>query len=1299
MMHLSLCQRMRVGFVASAIAVAVYVLSLVFGISEGQLFFSNPAPAHAQTVTLLEDVVAIAGGTEHTCALTSYGGVKCWGYNAQGALGNGTNSTIWTPVNVVGLGSGATAVGLGHGHSCAINETGGVVCWGLNGAGQLGNGATGSSNLPVAVIGLASGVKAVAGGTSHTCAVTTAGAVFCWGRNNFGQLGDGTQVDKASPVSVVGLSSGVQAIAAGNDHTCVITATGGIQCWGSGFGGKLGVPPVLASTVPVNVTGITNGATAIAAGVDHSCAIVSGAALCWGENNQGQIGDNSMTNRSAPVQVSGLASGVARIAAGGDSTCAVTTSGAAKCWGRNNQGQVGDGTEVERRLVPTDVIGLSNGVATIGVGDNHACAVTLLGGALCWGDGASGRLGNDSNEDTNTPVLVHAGEPTIWGLSVSKPGSGTGTVVSTPAGINCGATCAAEYLHKTAVQLVATPTGDSTFAGWSGACAGTSTTCNVTMSQARAVTAIFTAGAVTLDLIIAGTGTGSVNYVDGGSAVICTSSCSPTFDHDTEVPLIAAPDFGSTFGGWSGDCSGMANLCFVTMSQARSATATFVIAIHALNLSFAGNSGGSVAFSEGSPESCSANCGHSYTHGTSVTLIATPNANTIFGGWSGACSGTNPQCTVNMTAVRNVVATFVLETHTLDLTFGGTGSGAVTFSAGSPPNCANDCSHGYDYGTSVTLTAAPATGSTFTGWSGACVGADAECTVSMTQARAAVATFTLNTHTLDLAFAGSGMGSVGFSAGAQSSCASDCSQTYDYGASVTLTAVPGANSAFSAWSGDCTGTASVCTIDITASRVVTASFVFVNTPVNANDIALSANIAYRVSSPELVGNFSLSGASVQPEDTYSWSLVDAASYPANLYFTLDAATGALHLIDVQIPSGTHSIQVQVDDGNGSQASRVFEIHVPDAASLSFPDEMSTIVRQGSQIAIPIAFADGGRSADLLGFTVQYDTGSLTYLPQSGDGVASASTGKVRVERNDPLAGVVATPRFTPLVDDALVKRTPLTILTPQSPNPDAIGFESGGAPLPIAPFDGSVIVVRDNVRGDCNDSGAIGFDDLFFTARELFDDNALNAPLFHPAGGKRHWLNLPGGAVAGSPLGCDSNANGRVDIGDVVCAANLLGERVCTQGNVAPADGEGVILRHSEIGMLRAGDRLMLVLALEAGGNSVGGIASSIQLDAALAVDAATPFLFLLAEEFDLRYSVYDAASHTIHFAVASSAGEALAEGIFAAIPLTAAQPVTTPQLSFVDLAAAQVEGTVVDALSQPGDLSLLVGFLPSIAQ
>ncbi len=386
-----------------------------------------PAPARAQDVgsTLLgETVTQVAAGGNHSCALTTAGAVHCWGSNGNGQLGDGSTTHRTTPVAVSGLGSGVAAIAAGDSHTCALTTAGAVHCWGNNSYGQLGDGSTTPRTTPVAVSGLDSGVAAIAVGGTHSCALTTAGAVRCWGKNLDGQLGDDSTTRRTTPVDVKGVGgsgtlSDVAAITAGASHSCARTTTGAVQCWGDNYYGQLGDGSTTQRTTPVAVSGLGSGVAAIAAGRHHSCALTTaGAVQCWGNNNSGQLGDGSTMGRSTPVAVSGLDSGVAAITAGSQHSCARTTAGAVRCWGSNFNGQLGNGTTTDS-TTPVAVSGLDSGVAAIAAGHNvHTCALTTAGAVRCWGWNVYGQLGDGSTMGRSTPVAV------------SSLGSGVATIVA-----------------------------------------------------------------------------------------------------------------------------------------------------------------------------------------------------------------------------------------------------------------------------------------------------------------------------------------------------------------------------------------------------------------------------------------------------------------------------------------------------------------------------------------------------------------------------------------------------------------------------------------------------------------------------------------------------------------------------------------------------------------------------------------------------------------------------------------------------------------------------------------------------
>jgi alpha-tubulin suppressor-like RCC1 family protein len=363
---------------------------------------STPVDANGLT----SGVMAIAAGRRHTCALTSGGGVKCWGSNWYGQLGDGTTTNRNTPVDVAGLTSGVISIAAGSWHTCALTSGGGVKCWGANGDGQLGGGTDPLHNMPVDVNGLAGGVTSITAGYSHTCALTSGGGVKCWGWNDDGQLGDGTFTSRKMPADVNGLTSGVIAIAAGGSHSCALTSSGGVKCWGKNASGQLGDGTTIQRSTPMDVVGLTSGVIAVAAGGSHTCALTIGGEIeCWGWNDFGQLGDGTTIQRSTPVDVSGLTIEITAIAAGGSHTCALTMGGKVACWGANEDGQLGDGTTIQRSI-PVDVNGPTSGVTIITAGDYHTCVLTSSGGVKCWGWNEDGQLGDGTTTSRSVPVDV-----------------------------------------------------------------------------------------------------------------------------------------------------------------------------------------------------------------------------------------------------------------------------------------------------------------------------------------------------------------------------------------------------------------------------------------------------------------------------------------------------------------------------------------------------------------------------------------------------------------------------------------------------------------------------------------------------------------------------------------------------------------------------------------------------------------------------------------------------------------------------------------------------------------------------
>jgi len=329
--------------------------------------------------------MTVAAGLEHACMslmdLTGY----CWGDNGEGQLGDGT-TTDRPILDVVRDPSGAgplTGIRLvvaGERHTCALRSDTTVLCWGRNDKGQLGDGTTTDSLTPVAVVdvggaGTLSGVTHLSAGAKHTCAVRSDGTVVCWGLNDKGQLGDATTTDHASPVVVVDVSGTgtlgmIRHVGLGSQHSCAVSNVDQVLCWGSNNSGQLGDLSTVSRSVPAHVVGIggvggLSGVRWVDGGVEHTCVSTrSDTVACWGRNDRGQVGDGTTVSpQTSPREVvapsgTGVLSSIAAVAAGREHSCGFRRdANTAFCWGRNDKGQLGTGGSPGESAVPVETLG------------------------------------------------------------------------------------------------------------------------------------------------------------------------------------------------------------------------------------------------------------------------------------------------------------------------------------------------------------------------------------------------------------------------------------------------------------------------------------------------------------------------------------------------------------------------------------------------------------------------------------------------------------------------------------------------------------------------------------------------------------------------------------------------------------------------------------------------------------------------------------------------------------------------------------------------------------------------------
>lgn len=351
----------------------------------------------------------VTTGKSHACAITSQKRAKCWGSNGVGQLGDGTTANSPLPVDVVGFDAdGSTqAISAGRAHTCGLTSAGGVKCWGFNGSGQLGDGTTETRLAPVDVLGLSSGVRAVSAGEFGTCALMSTGRVMCWGSNVLGLLGTADTAQSVKSPSVVPGLENVTDLSVGDGYVCAVVQSGAVKCWGSGSSGKLGANSTVDQTVPTNVLGLSSGVSKVSSGSSHACVLLdSGGVKCWGSNSEGQIGDrDTKSGTYVPVDVDGLMTGVVAIETGFKHTCAITVLGGVKCWGTNAHGELATQT-VGKALEPLDIRQIPSGATSLSLAQGYACVVVNDQAVKCWGLNDSGQLGNGSLENSINPSDV-----------------------------------------------------------------------------------------------------------------------------------------------------------------------------------------------------------------------------------------------------------------------------------------------------------------------------------------------------------------------------------------------------------------------------------------------------------------------------------------------------------------------------------------------------------------------------------------------------------------------------------------------------------------------------------------------------------------------------------------------------------------------------------------------------------------------------------------------------------------------------------------------------------------------------
>ena len=638
----------------------------------------------------------------------------------------------------------------------------------------------------------------IAVGAWHTCVMYTDQSIRCTGLNNQGEIGNNSYISVSEPALAIGTVNPATLLI-GNEHTCTFVGDGRMQCWGTNYTGQLGDGTMGGfAMVPQfvhNIAGALKGVT----GGFHTCAILPDHTVqCWGRNQDGQLGNgDSTTDVPLPGPVLGLGP-VADLVGGGYHNCALMADHSVQCWGRNARGQVGDGTDNSPITQPHVVAGLT--AATLSLGGYHSCALLPDATVQCWGQSDYGQIGSPG-PFSKVPVTVSGlsgvlavnsgfrhscatladGTVRCWGQNDwGQLGDGTTTLSATPVvvqgitsprqvGGGWGHTCA--LLPDTSVWCW----GDNTYGQLGNGASGSTSPAPVMMHAT------------------------GVRWTSSDPSIATVSSAGVVTGVARGTTTISVVDSFGNSGSVSIDVKDMQTLAVIRQGD-----------------------GNGTATSAPAGVNCPAACSATFVSDSQVTLTATPGADSSFTGWTGCDSVSGSTCTVAMTNARSVTAIFMLQRFALSATRSGTGQGTVT-SSPAGINCGAACSTDVVINTTVTLTAAAAADSQFTGWTGCDSVSGATCTVTVTNARSVNAGFMLKLFTLAVTKAGLGHGTV-TSSPAGISCGTACSSDFVVNTTVTLTPAPALLSVFTGWAGCDAVSGNVCTVHMTAGRSVTANF-------------------------------------------------------------------------------------------------------------------------------------------------------------------------------------------------------------------------------------------------------------------------------------------------------------------------------------------------------------------------------------------------------------------------------------------------------------------------------------------